>query len=156
MAPRLRRALLEELTMNRSRLAFAAMVVAAAVSAVQAIGCIGGCGVGPVDGPNSQDGTVMFGSVEVGETNDLPIPFQDSADVDETITGASFEGVDASEFSVKTTFPLFVPAGQQGTVTIEFSPTHVGDATATLILQTAGMGPSPVPLEGTATTPESR
>jgi hypothetical protein len=129
----------------RSSLAAFTMAVAAAAFA---IGC--GCGVAPVSGPNSGNGAVTFDSVPVGSSQQLAIPFQDTAYTDETITGATVEGPDADEFEVVSRFPMAVPAGQSASVEIRFAPTREGSSTATLILQTAGMGPSPVELDGTA------
>ena len=48
-----------------------------------------------------------------------------------------------------STFPLAIAAGTQAQVQIRFVPTHEGSASATLVLETQGMGPSPVQLEGT-------
>jgi hypothetical protein len=120
-------------------------------TAVHAIGCglIGGCGVGPSPGPNNQDGAVTFGSVSVGSSEELPVPFQDSADVTDTIQSASITGADAAAFEVLSKFPMPVPAGEQIEIEIRFAPGHSGTLAATLVLETAEMGPSPVDLEGT-------
>jgi hypothetical protein len=131
------------------RASFAALVVVTATAALQTMGCFGGCGVGPAEGPNSGNGSVTFDRTSVGASEVLPIPFQDSAFVDETITGASITGPDAAAFEVISTFPIAVPAGQSVEVQIRFSPTHEGDASATLVLETEEMGPSSVQLDGT-------
>jgi hypothetical protein len=124
-----------------------AVVVAAAV---HTIGCIGGgCGVGPAPGPNNQNGTVTFDAEKVGASEELPVPFEDSADVTDTITSATITGPDAAAFEVISTFPMTVPAGTQVMVGIRFAPEHAGSSTATLVLETQMMGPSPVDLEGT-------
>ena len=133
--------------MKNVRAKFAALAVAAVVAAAHTMGC--GCGVAAAPGPHDQNGTVTFDAVALGSSQQLSIPFQDSADVDETITGATVEGADAAAFEVVSTFPIAVPAGEQASVVIRFAPTHTGDSQATLVLQTANMGPSPVPLDGT-------
>jgi hypothetical protein len=138
----------------RSRLAAVTLVAALAAASTHLIGCIGGgCGVGPVEGPNVQDGAVTFDDVPVGSAQQLPVAFQDSADTNETITGATLSGANASEFKVISAFPMAVPAGQQVTVQIEFAPTVEGAASATLTLETEKMGPSPVQLAGNGVAP---
>jgi hypothetical protein len=126
-----------------------ALAIATAMAALHGIGCIGGCGVAPVSGPNTKNGAVTFDPVTVGQSEALTVPFEDSADVSETITGASITGPDAADFEVVSTFPIAVPAGESATVQIRFAPTHTGSSSATLVLDTAGMGPSPVELDGT-------
>jgi len=110
----------------------------------------GCCGIGPSPGDKNvmPDGTVQFPATQVGHAQVLTIPMQDSANVDETITSATLTGTDASSFVVLTTFPLHVPAGTAVDVTVEFVPSSPGTSSATLVLQTAAMGPSPVDLEG--------
>ncbi len=117
-----------------------------AVALVQ-VGC--SCGVGPSAGPNNDDGVVTFPPVTVGSSQQLQVPFQDSADTDETIDGATITGPDAAAFTVVAKYPIPLPAGTQVTLEIQFTPTHTGSASATLTLQTQNMGPSPVQLAGT-------
>ena len=124
-------------------------VLALVVAAAHLVGC--GCGVGAVPGPHIQNGVVTFDPVSVGASQELSIPFQDSANTDETITGATVTGPDAAEFEVMSTFPIPIPAGGQMAVEIRFAPTHEGSSTATVVLQTQGMGPSPVQIQGTGT-----
>jgi hypothetical protein len=96
-----------------------------------------------------QDGAVTFDAVAVGQSEALTVPFEDSVDTSETITSATITGPDAADFEVVSTFPIAVPAGGQATVRIRFAPTHTGSSSATLVLDTQGMGPSPVELTGT-------
>jgi hypothetical protein len=128
------------------------LAVLVVATAVHTMGCglIGGCGVGPAPGPDNQDGTVTFDAA-VGASQELPVPFQDSADVTDTITSASLTGPDAAAFEVLSTFPMTIPAGTQVTVKIRFAPEHTGDSTATLVLETEMMGPSSIDLDGTGT-----
>ena len=90
----------------------------------------------------------VFGSTAVGTRETLGVPVQDSAPIDETITGVTLTGTGAAAFQVTTDFPLAVPAGTSALVAVQFAPTSAGMATATLVLQTASMGPSPIPLQG--------
>ena len=115
--------------------------------ALHLVGCA--CGVGAAPGPNSENGVVGFDAVAMGSSQQLQIPFQDSADTDETIDGASITGPDAAAFSVIAKYPIPLPAGTQVSLEIQFTPTHLGAASATLTLQTQNMGPSPVQLAGT-------
>ena len=75
------------------------LAVLVVATAVHTMGCglIGGCGVGPAPGPDNQNGTVTFDAA-VGASQELPVPFQDSADVTDTITSASLTGPDAAAF----------------------------------------------------------
>jgi hypothetical protein len=116
--------------------------------ALHLVGC--SCGVGAAPGPNNDNGVVTFDPTAMGTNEQLQVPFQDSADTDEVIDSVSITGADAADFTVVgATFPMPLPAGTQVTLTIQFAPTHVGTADATLTLQTQNMGPSPVQLEGT-------
>jgi hypothetical protein len=131
------------------RLGLAVLTVMAA--AVHTSGCVG-CGVGPADGPNNQNGTVTFNSVTLGSSEDLEIPFQDSnPSASETLRGATITGQDADAFEVLSTFPIPIAAGAQVPVQIRFAPKHAGTSSATLELDTEEMGFSPVQLQGTST-----
>jgi hypothetical protein len=130
------------------RLGLWAMVVAAAF---HTIGC--GCGVGPAPGDHVDNGVVTFDSVALGSSEQLTLPFQDSADTAETIMSATITGPDAAAFQVITPFPVPVPAGGTASLEIQFAPTHAGKASATLTLNTQAMGPSPVQLQGTGESP---
>jgi hypothetical protein len=121
---------------------------AVAVMTTYLVGC--GCGVGPSAGPNNDNGVVTFPDTATGSQEQLQIPFQDSADTDETIMGATITGPDAAAFTVIAKYPVPLPAGTQVNLEIQFAPTHLGTSTATLVLQTENMGPSPVQLQGTA------
>jgi len=108
------------------------------------------CGIiyQPGFGAANDAGVVVFGSTAVGTRETLGVPVQDSAPIDETITGVTLTGTGAAAFQVTTDFPLAVPAGTSALVAVQFAPTSAGMATATLVLQTASMGPSPIPLQG--------
>jgi hypothetical protein len=124
------------------------LAVLAVMAAAHTIGC--GCGVAAAPGPNSQNGMVTFDTVTLGSSEQLTVPFQDSnPNASETITGATITGPDATAFEVISTFPMDIAAGTQVSVEIRFAPTHAGSSSATLVLETQEMGPSPVQLEGT-------
>jgi hypothetical protein len=123
------------------------LLLVSTVAAFLLTGC--SCGVGPGQSPNVVNGVVTFDATAVGAPEQLTIPFQDSADVSETILSASITGPDAADFEVLTPFPVPIPAGTQVMLTIQFTPSHTGSASATLTLSTQEMGPSPVQLAGT-------
>jgi hypothetical protein len=108
------------------------------------------CGVAPTPGPNVDDnGNVTFDPVVVGSSRTLTIPLADTDPTsDETIVSVAWSGADAAAFSIDSTFPIHVPPGSSQPVTLEFTPMHVGSSNATLTLQTAGMGPSPILVGG--------
>jgi hypothetical protein len=112
------------------------------------------CGVGPIPGQDagpayvSEDGTVTFEPTAVGTSAQFQVAVKDSADVAETITGASLAGYDPDAFRVTSSFPIDVPAGGSALVGVEFVPPSAGTFSAQLVLQTMKMGPSPVALEG--------
>jgi hypothetical protein len=114
------------------------------------------CGVAPVPGDNSPTayvsdaGVVTFDPVSPGATALFSVAVQDSANVDETITGATLTGPGADAFDVASSFPILVPAGQQALVAVRFAPVAAGTFSAQLVLQTAHMGPSPVALSGSS------
>jgi hypothetical protein len=135
---------------------FAAVVLP--IAALQT-GCIGGCGIGAVsdapDGGTSgatvSNGEVTFEATHVSSSATIELPVKDSADVHETILGASFSGPDAAAFRVVGTYPIDVPAGHSVLLQVTFAPTHVGPASATLMVQTEEMGVSPIQVSGTGT-----
>jgi hypothetical protein len=130
------------------RLGLSAIMVTAAF---HTIGC---CGVAAAPDANVVNGVVTFDPVVLGASEQLPIPFMETkSDTSETILSATISGPDADAFQVMTTFPLAVPANEDVSVQILFTPTHAGNASATLVLNTQAMGPSPVQLAGTGESP---
>jgi hypothetical protein len=128
----------------KTRLGF---LLVSTMAALLLTGCP--CGVGPVQSANVVNGVVTFDPQAVGAPEQLTIPFADSADVSETLLGASVTGPDAADFEVLAQFPIAIPAGTQVMLELQFTPSHAGSASATLVLQTQEMGPSPVKLQGT-------
>jgi hypothetical protein len=125
-----------------------ATIWAAALCAVYAGGCSGQCGLIVQPGAMSDGGFAAFYNVPVGTSTMVNVPIQDSANVDETVTGSAVTGSDAAAFKVLSTFPMSLPAGNSVSVAVEFTPQHAGTSTASLVLDTANMGPSPIQLEG--------
>jgi hypothetical protein len=114
------------------------------------------CGVAPVFGQDggaayvSDAGVVTFEPVPPGTAEVFQVAVKDSANVSETITSATLTGSGTDAFQVLSSFPIPVPAGQQAFVTVSFRPPFGGTYSATLVLQTANMGPSLVELSGMA------
>ena len=133
------------------------LIVVAAAGGVGLTGCVTGCGVGAV--PTNGDagaasvsaaGVVTFRPIPVGSSEDFSVSVRDSADTDETILSAMLVGDGADAFTATAAFPLDVPAGQAVPIDVKFSPPSSGTFNAQLVLQTAKMGPSPVPLVGSS------
>jgi len=97
------------------------------------------------------DGGFVAFSAPVGASQTVNVPLVDSnVSANETVTGSTLTGSDAAAFKVLSTFPMSLPAGTNISVSVEFTPQHGGTSTASLILDTVNMGPSPISLEGTA------
>lgn len=119
------------------------------LSIVGLAGC--SCGVGAVPSSSgdtakvSQDGTVVFNAIPVGQTESFSIPIKESADTDETIVTASTNGA----FTVLSSLPIYVPRGTAASIEVSFAPSVAGNASADLVLGTEKMGNSHVALTGT-------
>jgi hypothetical protein len=126
-----------------------ALLIALGAALDGAAGC---CGVGTAPGYTGLNdaGAVQFTAV-VGSSQTLMIPVQDTANTDETINGAGVSGSGAAEFKVLSAFPIAVPAGAPVNVQVQFTAEAPGEVSATLVLQTAGMGDSKIPLDGLGT-----
>ncbi len=117
-----------------------------------------GCGVGPIPdyqpsndagaGEITDAGVVEFDATELGATVSFTIPVKDSVDESETLLSASFTGPQAAAFAVTSSFPIPVPAGEQVSLKLQFTPMVVGTNSAKLVLQTQDMGVSPIPIQG--------
>jgi hypothetical protein len=126
-----------------------ATILAAAFCAAYSAGCGGTCGL--ILQPGMTDAGVVAFSAPYGSTTTVVVPIQDSnVNANETVTGATLTGTDAAAFKVLSTFPESLAAGSSLSVTVLFTPQHTGASSATLVLDTATMGASPISLEGTA------
>jgi hypothetical protein len=127
-----------------------ATILAAACYAATSAGCAATCGLIAQPGFMTDGGYVAF-SAPVGASQTVNVPLVDSnATANETVTGSKLTGTDAAAFKVLSTFPMSLTAGNAISVSVEFTPQHGGTSTASLVLDTATMGPSPISLEGTA------
>ena len=83
-----------------------------------------------IRGPESVSGSCN------GEPISLVVNVINTADIDYAVTGTSYAGANAAEFSDTTSTPLTVPAGGSAQIVVDFTPTTGGTATATLALAT--------------------
>ena len=65
-----------------------------------------------------------------------------------TIEQVTVTGVNAGQFTVTTTLPLTIAAGQSADVCVKFAPGSVGNKTATLTLRSSNGGNSSLSLVG--------
>jgi hypothetical protein len=108
---------------------------------------LSGCCGGSLIPGYSDSGTVAFDELPVGQSEALEIPIQGNAG-DETFTSGSIAGEGAAAFQVLSSFPMAVTAGTPATVRVRFSPLGIGTFPASLVLDTATMGASEIPLLG--------
>ncbi|MBN8457503.1 MAG: choice-of-anchor D domain-containing protein [Verrucomicrobia bacterium] len=71
-----------------------------------------------------------------GEPTSLSVTINNTAGIAYHVTGTSYSGVSAAQFSDTTTTPLEIPAGGSSNVFVDFTPTTGGTANATLTLTT--------------------
>ena len=123
--------------------------------AVAMFGGVGCCGVSadPTTTANGtavvdSGGTVHFKGIQVGTVESFAIPVRETADTSETLVSATLTGSGAASFQVLSNFPIDVPDGQDVTVDVQFAPTGDDTFDAELLLQTAKMGTSQIPLVG--------
>jgi len=94
-------------------------------------------------------GVVSFSNVPVGQATTLEIPVTDSVGQDVTFTSGSLTGTGAAAFQILSTFPIAVTTGSPATVQVQFAPGQTGNFAATLVLDTASMGDTSIPVQGT-------
>ena len=116
-----------------------------AIEALAAVGC--GCGGALV--PGATDAGIVTFAAPLGQSELVEIPIEANSG-DETFVSGSVAGAGAEAFQVLSTFPLVVNAGTPATVRVQFAPQQPGTYSASLVLDTASMGDSTIPLEGTA------
>jgi hypothetical protein len=95
--------------------------------------------------------TLSFGNVIAGTTGTLTLEL--------SATGASVTvssvSMSSSQFAVPAaSFPMTIPAGQDASLNVTFTPRHSGETSATLsFLSNAANSPTPEGLTGTGTAP---
>ena len=107
-------------------------------------------------------GTKDFGGVAVGSTADLVFTVMNPGTSDLAISGITFDGTNASNFSVFAAPSSSVPVSGSTTFTVRYSPTSIGSKTAALHIASNVPGAknpydinltatafSPAPLSGT-------
>ncbi|MCU0424713.1 MAG: S8 family serine peptidase [Candidatus Kapabacteria bacterium] len=77
---------------------------------------------------------VSFGLVPINTTATRNITLRNSSTASMRISGVSFGGVNGSEYSVNTFFPINVAAAQTTTLTVTFRPQDVGVRTGVMTL----------------------
>lgn len=113
-----------------------------------------------VDGdatPSTTDNT-DFGPVNSGSTTTKTFVIQNGGPGALTVSGISFTGVNASEFSLVTppTFPLTISANGTQTVTVQFAPAIDGARTAKMVIANNDFNERPYDfvLQGLGVSPE--
>ena len=125
-------------------------LASSSVLAVLSSGCGRQCGIGlEPSGVVSKNGSVDFGSVTVGQSQQQSVAVVDMLGSAETITQARISGPNRSDFQVLTTFPLAVPLDGGTSIVIQFAPGQTGGASAELTLTTDVNMPMEAPMSGT-------
>lgn len=98
-------------------------------------------------------GTLSFGNVSVGTTETLTLGLRASGG-SVTISSLSFSS-SGSQFAVPgVAFPLTIPAGEESSLNVTFTPQNDGNKSAKLSLASnAANSPASEPLTGTGTAP---
>ena len=98
-------------------------------------------------------GTLSFGNVSVGTTETLTLGLRASGG-SVTISSSSLSG-SGSQFAVPgVAFPLTIPAGEESSLNVTFTPQNDGNKSAKLSLASnAANSPASEPLTGTGTAP---
>jgi hypothetical protein len=98
-------------------------------------------------------GTLSFGNVSVGTTETLTLGLRASGG-SVTISSLSLSG-SGSQFAVPgVAFPLTIPAGEESSLNVTFTPQNDGNKSAKLSLASnAANSPASEPLTGTGTAP---
>jgi len=98
-----------------------------------------------------------FGSVNTGSNQTKSFTIQNPGTASLSISGISFTGTNATEFSLVSapTFPLSIAASGSQVVTVQFAPTAIGtrNATITIASNDADEASYDFSLQGTGTTP---
>lgn len=92
--------------------------------------------------------TEDFDTVLTDSTRDRCIVVTNTSTMSITIEQVTVTGVNAGQFTVTTTLPLTIAAGQSADVCVKFAPGSVGNKTATLTLRSSNGGNSSLSLVG--------
>jgi hypothetical protein len=94
--------------------------------------------------------SLAFGSETVGSSKTLTVKLKDSGKTPLFISGISFSGADAGDFSQVNNCPAEVTAGLSCTITVAFTPAKKGSRSATLVVtDNVAAGSSTVAITGT-------
>ena len=100
--------------------------------------------------------SVVFGGVTVGQPKDLVFTVRSSGEVALLLSGASFSGRNAGDFTLVGGLPSSIDIGSSATFTVRFTPSAGGARAAVLSLshndQTGGESPFVINLSGTGAT----
>jgi hypothetical protein len=97
--------------------------------------------------------TEDFGTVLTDTTRDRCIVVTNTSSMDITIEQVTVTGANAGQFTVTTTLPLTIAAGQSADVCVTFNPGSAGNKSATLTLRSSNGGNSSLTLSGVGETP---
>ncbi|MCX6141014.1 MAG: immunoglobulin domain-containing protein [Candidatus Kapabacteria bacterium] len=97
--------------------------------------------------------TQEFGSVLTDATLDRCISITNTSAVNITVEQATLTGVNSGQFSVVTTLPLSIAAGQSADLCVKFTPGTAGSKTATLNIRSSNGGNSSIAMSGVGETP---
>jgi hypothetical protein len=99
--------------------------------------------------------TQDFGTVLTDTSRDVCVTLTNTSAVDITIEQTTVTGVNSGSFTVQSTLPLAIAAGQTGEVCVRFAPGTPGQKTARLNLRSSTGGNSSIDLSGTGEVPGS-
>ncbi len=101
--------------------------------------------------------TIDFGSQATGFNTDLTFDIDNDGTLDLTISSLTFSGGNPSDFSIVSpaATPFTITSGNTQTVTVRFTPSALGNRTATLTINNndADEGTCTIALQGIGTTP---
>lgn len=101
----------------------------------------------------SHDASAAFGILETGKTKEMCVKLTNTSTKDITIDQATVTGMNASEFSVKTTLPLSIATGASADLCLTFAPGTAGKKSAQVSVRSANGGNSTIDLSGTGEVP---
>ncbi|MBK7413218.1 MAG: choice-of-anchor D domain-containing protein [Ignavibacteria bacterium] len=97
--------------------------------------------------------TEDFDTVLTDTTRDRCIVVTNTSTMDITIEQVTVTGANAGQFTVTTTLPLTIAAGQSADICVTFAPGSAGSKTASLTIRSSNGGNSSLSLSGVGETP---